>query len=198
MQQLITIETVPISIKYTGTRQATPAEDSGPAAAAPENGGPAVRAANPDVPSKHHTHLKAVRPRTDSFVQGGASGNYNLTYTATPKYDAEGRMSLDIKMGGGEGDSFHALRFGRDIQNVIGRILGGGQESSYDIDGMELNIDFADIQKAVPGSGQSGKAFTPPSFEIEILEMPKVIVKYVGGPIYIPRSADPNYEAPEE
>jgi len=26
--------------------------------------------------------------------------------------------------------------------------------------------------------------------------MPKVVIKYVGGPIYIPRSADPNYEPP--
>jgi hypothetical protein len=32
--------------------------------------------------------------------------------------------------------------------------------------------------------------------EFEITEYPKVIIKYVGGPIYFPRSADPNYEPP--
>lgn len=180
MQQLITIETVPISIKYTGNQV------------------PAVKSTAPDMHSSNRPDLKAIRPRADSFIQGGASGNYNLTYTATPKYDAEGRLSLDIIMGNIEGESFQALRFGRDIQDIVGRILGGGQESSYDIDDVKLNIDFGVIQNNVPGSGQTGKTFIPPNFEIEILEMPKVIVKYVGGPIYIPRSANPNYEAPEE
>jgi hypothetical protein len=32
----------------------------------------------------------------------------------------------------------------------------------------------------------------------KISERPKVIIKYVGGPIYIPKSADPNYIPPED
>ena len=37
--------------------------------------------------------------------------------------------------------------------------------------------------------------FTPGDIEISVEQMPKVIIKYTGGPIYVPRSADPNYEA---
>lgn len=198
MQQLITIETVPISIKYTGNYPTLKAEEPGPVAMTPDSSGAAETPPPQEYPAKISTQAMPVRLRTDSFVRGSSPGIYNLTYTATPKYDAQGRLSLDIKMGNSDEDSFQALRFGRDIQNVIGRIFGSEQEAPYEIDDMQLNIDFGDLQKSVPGSGQTGKTFTPPSFEIEILEMPKVIVKYVGGPIYIPRSADPNYEAPAE
>jgi hypothetical protein len=33
-----------------------------------------------------------------------------------------------------------------------------------------------------------------PDIELKITQRPQVIIKYVGGPIYVPRSADPNYE----
>jgi len=36
------------------------------------------------------------------------------------------------------------------------------------------------------------------AFELEIVELPKVVVKYVGGPMYIPKSADPEYDETEE
>lgn len=39
--------------------------------------------------------------------------------------------------------------------------------------------------------------YVPASVRMEILEYAKVEIKYLGGPMYIPRSADPNYVEPE-
>ena len=36
--------------------------------------------------------------------------------------------------------------------------------------------------------------FTPGDIEISVAQQPDVIIKYIGGPIYVPPSADPNYE----
>lgn len=36
--------------------------------------------------------------------------------------------------------------------------------------------------------------FTPGDIEISVEQRPSVIIKYLGGPIYVPASADPNYE----
>jgi len=36
--------------------------------------------------------------------------------------------------------------------------------------------------------------FTPGDIELIVEQKPKVTIKYVGKPIYVPRSADPNYE----
>jgi len=35
--------------------------------------------------------------------------------------------------------------------------------------------------------------FTPGDIEISVEQRPDVVIKYVGGPIYVPRSSDPNY-----
>ena len=37
--------------------------------------------------------------------------------------------------------------------------------------------------------------FTPGDIEITVEQQPSVTIKYTGGPIYVPRSADPNYQA---
>ena len=36
--------------------------------------------------------------------------------------------------------------------------------------------------------------FTPGDIEISVTQRPDVIIKYVGGPLYVPPSSDPNYE----
>ncbi len=36
--------------------------------------------------------------------------------------------------------------------------------------------------------------FTPGDIEISVKQQPDVIIKYIGGPLYVPPSADPNYE----
>ena len=35
--------------------------------------------------------------------------------------------------------------------------------------------------------------FTPGDIELSVKQQPDVIIKYVGGPLYVPPSADPNY-----
>ncbi len=36
--------------------------------------------------------------------------------------------------------------------------------------------------------------FVPADIEISVAQMPDVIIKYVGGPLYVPPSADPDYQ----
>ena len=36
--------------------------------------------------------------------------------------------------------------------------------------------------------------FTPGDIEMSVTQRPDVIIKYVGGPLYVPPSSDPNYE----
>ena len=54
----------------------------------------------------------------------------------------------------------------------------------YEMD--KLNFDW----KISGGSFE----FTPGDIEFTVTQRPEVIVKYIGGPIYVPPSADPNYE----
>jgi hypothetical protein len=60
----------------------------------------------------------------------------------------------------------------------------GQMEIRYEMD--KLNFDW----KIDKGEFE----FTPGDIELIVEQQPKVIIKYKGGPIYVPRSADPNYE----
>ena len=36
--------------------------------------------------------------------------------------------------------------------------------------------------------------FVPGDIEFKVTQQPDVVIKYIGGPLYVPPSADPNYE----
>ncbi|MBQ9493769.1 MAG: hypothetical protein IJR54_08570 [Oscillibacter sp.] len=60
----------------------------------------------------------------------------------------------------------------------------GAMEIRYAMD--KLNFDW----KIDKGEFK----FTPGDIEISIAQKPSLTIKYTGGPIYVPRSADPNYQ----
>ena len=163
MQQLISIETIPISIKYV--------DRALPPAAKETNG-------KQTAPNKE-AGIKELEdfPKVDSFVKSYTAGIHNLTYTATAQIDEEGKPRLNINISGDTANEFSFYRFNRDIHNMISRILKAGSEIS---------------------NNDGGASITLPDFRIEILEKPEVIIKYVGGPIYIPKSADPKYDSSKE
>ncbi|HPZ59249.1 MAG TPA: hypothetical protein PK645_01715 [Bacillota bacterium] len=186
MQQLITIETIPISIRYVKVDPETN-----------ENGLAKINNITNNKAKPHDTAPKKHGPapaRADTFVQSKPAGIYNLTYRATAHYGENGNVRLNVQMEDSEENAQVFRHIGRDIQNMIAHILNK-EDSPVELQGIQLNLDFSQLNVA-PGSGNTGNTYTPPDFELEILEMPKVVIKYVGGPIYIPRSADPNYEPP--
>ena len=54
----------------------------------------------------------------------------------------------------------------------------------YEMD--KLNFDFK--------IGQNGFEFIPGDIEVTVTQRPEVTIKYVGGPLYVPPSADPDHE----
>ena len=62
--------------------------------------------------------------------------------------------------------------------------LGEEMIIRYEMD--KLNFDWK--------FGKGDFEFTPGDIEFTVTQRPEVVIKYVGGPIYVPPSADPNYE----
>ena len=61
---------------------------------------------------------------------------------------------------------------------------GGEMSIRYEMD--KLNFDWRMEQMSF--------TFVPGDIEFTVTQQPDVIIKYVGGPLYVPPSADPNYE----
>lgn len=61
---------------------------------------------------------------------------------------------------------------------------GGELSIQYELD--KLNFDWR--------MSQMDLTFTPGDIEFVMTQRPELIVKYIGGPIYVPPSSDPDYE----
>ena len=60
----------------------------------------------------------------------------------------------------------------------------GEMNIRYEMD--KLNFDWK--------LNQASFEFTPGDIEFTVTQRPEVVIKYIGGPIYVPPSSDPNYE----
>ena len=68
-------------------------------------------------------------------------------------------------------------------------------DSSSEWDPAELNIRYEmDKLNFEFKIGQNGFEFIPGDIEVTVTQRPEVTIKYVGGPLYVPPSADPNHE----
>ena len=122
-------------------------------------------------------------------VSGGAQ-----TYQATATYDRQGQqMTLDARLSQNAAapvvQSVPAQQVSVNIANDLPQTISdgladGSMEIRYEMD--KLNFDW----KIDRGEFK----FTPGDIEITVEQRPSVVIKYVGGPIYVPPSADPNYE----
>lgn len=171
MQQLIKIETVPISIEYVKKE--------------PEriSGKQSVRLAIINDEKAMSIKSSPISIRMDSLELGKYFDASNLTYTATAQYSNNGNLRLNVKIEDIEPTTFLFKQFGRGIENIM--------------DFLQINFDMSQLPGGMPTVDNIDTSFLPPDLELKVVEWPKVTVKYVGGPIYIPKSSDPNYKASE-
>lgn len=184
MQPLITIENVPISIEYVESD-------------APKKVN--VQSATSLSISRHRdmTTIKSNPiniPFKDSFVSTAKKHKNIFSYTATASYTENGKLKVNVQMDE-ETSEFLFMQFNRGIDNMIGLLPQTQAEKppSY----FQIDFDISHLPTELVALDVD-TSFTPPDLEIRVVEYPKVIIKYIGGPIYIPRSADPNYEEPQK
>ena len=129
--------------------------------------------------------------RLDTFERRGAArptvrqAPSAPTYEATSAYADQGAITLSARIGqqsgaaaSGEYDPTAYLPFNNGGED------SGSMEIRYQMD--KLNFDWK--------IGKGEFKFTPGDIEFTVEQMPSITIKYNGGPIYVPRSADPNYK----
>ena len=127
----------------------------------------------------------SVAPATQNDMTVAAQDSRRAAYQATSVSDFGGALQLTANVG-------------RDPEDVAAQgfvdALPSGEGIDLDqIDGMEIRYEMDKLNfdwKIERGEFK----FTPGDIEITVEQRPQVVVKYVGGPIYVPPSSDPNYE----
>ncbi len=181
MESLITIETVPIKIEFV---EREPLKLS------------SVHAVEMNVrqdEALQQIQSKPIRIAVqDSYEPSMAYQWENSTYTAIPEYDQVGNLKLNIQMEDGQSREIRFKQANRSIESMTNQVnVNTGNDS-----GMQISIPITQLSSGMPDVNNFNTEFLPPDLELVVTQRADVIIKYVGGPIYVPPSADPNYTPP--
>lgn len=195
MNQLIRITTVPIQyeLKVNNARLEY-SRSKAELEISRNDGGLSIKSR----PVKLHLDASEARnsvvPTTTRNVAQTAQAGKEAAYSATAQLVQEGKLLLKADIG----------------QDVIGQImqqrtapatgefqLGFTPSAPVDIDyeAADLTINYEMDKLNFDLKVANGNfEFIPGNIEMSITQHPDVVIEYIGGPLYVPPSADPNYE----
>lgn len=195
MYPLIEIKTVPIEIQMKVTKAHLEyARGTAQMEISRDKNGLSIRSQPIKVNIDSFESRNSVTPTTATLIQQQAQSGMQSAYQATAVMAREGRMMMEARI---DQDVIPQLAKQQNIGDptnvnieflpTVGPDIGwdGGEMSiRYEMD--KLNFDWRMEQMSF--------TFAPGDIEFTMTQRPDVIIKYVGGPLYVPPSADPNYE----
>ena len=194
MKPLIEITTVPIQIEMKTTNAKLEyARGTAEMEISRDKGGLQIKSRPIRVNIDTFEARNTVTPTLARSLQQGAQKGQQAAYQATATYAQQGKLMMETKLGEEVITQFAKSAMIDTRQEALGFIPETGPEITWDAGEMNiryerdtLNIDWK--------FGQGDFEFTPGDNEFTVTQRPEVVIKYIGGPIYVPPSADPNYE----
>jgi len=127
-------------------------------------------------------------------VEEAATLGKEAALTATATYAKEGSMMVNIQLDQKMIPQLAAERFNAPLQYDFNIKYVPDQPINMDWMPGELKIEYEmDKLNFDWKTTQNDFQFTPGNIEVIIEEHPRVVIEYVGDPIYVPPSANPNY-----
>ncbi len=129
----------------------------------------------------------------------GAQKGQQAAYEATAVYARQGQVMLNARVGQQAFQQLDQEAQSRNVKtNVNVQFLPSvGPEVTWDPAQMNIRYEM-DKLNFDWRINQPTFRFTPGDIEISVTQQPDVIIKYVGGPLYVPPSAAPDYEPSAE
>lgn len=198
MEPLIRITNVPITIEMKTTNAHIQRKSDSVELSISRTEGGGLRIESQPIKLRIDTFeaRNTIAPTTKRSIEQAAEKGKRAAYEATAKLVREGQMLMDAKLSGGKALD-QIFEMSMDIPTgdfTLARIPGAPPEISWsepdlriEYDMEKLNFDWR-IQKG-------DFEFIPGTIEFSITQKPDVIIEYIGSPIYVPKSADPNFEA---
>ena len=196
MYPLIEIKTVPIEIEM----KTTPAQLKYTRASAEveisrDKGGLSIKSRPIRVKLDTFEARNSITPTAMRSIQQSAQRGRQADYEATATYARNGKIFMNAKIGEEKITQLAQESQMRDYKaNVNIQFLPSvGPEISWDVGEMNIRYQMDKLNFDWKLNGGNFE-FVPGDIEFSVTQMPDVIIKYVGGPSYVPPSSDPNYE----
>jgi hypothetical protein len=175
VQQLLQIENVPIKLEVKSTR---------------------AKFEKPEIPAADlNSLIKSINMQNTGKTSGISSviSDYN-SYPAKDVYVSD--SGWDSSSGSLAGyQSFVDDSLSTAVQNsmISNGTFGQTSHSEFIENQMSLYANDRSNFDISVGLGLTEMEFVPGSVEFTVVQKPAVNISYIGSPIYVPKSADPNY-----
>jgi hypothetical protein len=189
MKPLLEIRSVPISIEYKVRSAKIQRADASATIelSRRQNGGYKVRSRPIKISMDTFENRKLPMPSVSSQSQTGPSVT---TYHATGQITSSGQFRLNIGFDNPENEPAF-VAYG--LLPLLPPLEEQPETDAYPVDISDLSIMYEMDKMIFDTLNREELEFIPADIEFTVKEYPGLLIKYLGRPIYIPPSADPEY-----
>ena len=196
MKPLIEITTVPIQIEMKTTHAKLEyARGTVEMEVKRDKGGLEIKSSPIRVNIDTFEASNSIVPTAVRSIEQSAAKGRQKAYQATAAYAQQGKLMMETKWGEEVITKFAEDAMNKNIVRDMALDFLPSAAPEFDWDVGEMNIRYEmDKLNFDWKFGEGDFKFTPGDIELTVTQRPEVIIKYIGGPIYVPPSSDPNYE----
>ena len=196
MDQLLQINTVPIKIDVTVNRAKLQYSSDAPKVqVSRDKGGLKLQAQPIKINIDNQKMRDSINMKSpDKVTQDYADKGIKISYQATAKIVQDGNQLVDAQHISPA--QLAAQQNSRSIETILSFLPSDGPEISWSGGTLNINYTADQLNFDWEANPMAGFEFIPGSIEFAIKEMPRVDIEYVGEPLYVPASANPNYVEP--
>lgn len=196
MKPLIEITTVPIQIEMKTTNAKLEyARGTAEMEVTRDNGSLQIKSRPIKVNIDTFEARNSLSPTLARYLEQSAQKGHQAAYEATATYARQGQLLLETQVGEELVTKFAEDAMMKDVKTNVGLdfLPKGGAEITWDPGEMNIRYEM-DKLNFDWRINQTEFEFVPGDIEISVKQKAEVIIKYIGGPLYVPPSADPDYE----
>ncbi len=137
----------------------------------------------------------SIVPSPARAISQNAEKGRQAAYAATAAYTQQGKLLLTAKVGQDMIAQIAAQSQAQHVKPNVGIrfVPSVAAEMNWDPGDMQIRYEMDKLNFDWRLNHPTFE-FTPGDIQISVTQRPDVEIKYVGGPLYVPPSADPNYE----
>ena len=196
MKPLIEITTVPIQIEMKTTNAKLEyARATAEMEISREKNGLKIKSRPIKVNIDTFEARNSLSPTLARYLEQNAERGKQAAYEATATYANQGQLLLETRIGEELVTKFAQDAMMKDVKTNVGIdfLPDPGPEITWDPGELSIRYEMDKLNFDWK-MGEGSFEFTPGDIEFTVTQRPDVVIKYVGGPIYVPPSSDPNYE----
>lgn len=193
--QLLKITTTPIEYKIQTNRAALKVNSSEPAKMDLQVTPAKLQIDSQNIKVKLDTskarHSLGFRTSGQRATDSGHAG-LEAAQQATAQYASIGNQMAQIQTKQDIPDIFSQRLYQQSTTQTV-FLPVQGPDISWTPNSIQTNYEPASVHTEW-SDAKLNMEYVPSKYQMDILQYPKVTIEYIGGPNYVPPSADPNYE----